>query len=280
MPDLAQIVPQEVSPGLVARVCPGPGDPVLWVHGYTIDSTTWGDLWSRLPGWTHLGIDLPGHGGSDPLGPRTTLRDLGEALAEAASRRGVRHVVGLSLGSMIALQVVLARPSAFETLTMAAPALAGGPVESAVGVRYRELYDLYQRRGPGPWMTELWMRSPPETFAYATEELRARLAAIIDQHSWRDFDRPDFGICGFARQYQNSDELTRVAARLLVLIGDRELEAFRKAAAILRGIRPDAQVVELAGVGHLCLLQAPESSARFLAEHWRGPGRSAPATGV
>ncbi len=271
MADFARMELEKFAPGLVARARPGPGHPVLWVHGYTIDSTTWADLWSRLPCWTHLGIDLPGHGGSDLLGPGTSLRDLGETLADAALGRGVRHVVGLSLGSMIALQVVLARPAAFETLTMAAPALAGGPVEQAVAVRYLELRDLYRRRGPGPWMTELWMRSPPETFAYATESLRAQLSAVIDRHSWREFDRPDFGICGFACQFQDPNGLVRAAARLLILIGDRELEAFRKAAAILRDIRPDAQVVELAGAGHLCLLQAPEQSARSMAEHWQPP---------
>jgi pimeloyl-ACP methyl ester carboxylesterase len=177
---------------------------------------------------------------------------------------------------MIALQVVLARPAAFETLTMAAPALGGGPVEPAVGVRYLELFELYRRRGPGPWMTELWMRSPPETFAHATESLRAHLAAVIDRHSWGDFDRPDFGICGFARQFQDPNELAHAAARLLILIGSRELEAFRKAAAILHDVRPDAQVVELAGAGHLCLLQAAEQSARSIAEHWQPPSVAGP----
>lgn len=264
---------ERFAPGVVAWVRQGSGEAVLWVHGYTVDSTVWEELWSLLPGWSHVGIDLPGHGGSDRPDPGATLGELGQKLASAAIERGVRHVVGLSLGSMIALQVILAQPNAFTTLTLAAPALAGGPVEREVGDRYMELHTLYRRRGAGSWMTELWMRSPPETFAYASEPLRARLAAVIDRHSWREFDDPDFGIGGFARQPQDPHALARAVARVLILIGERELEAFRKTARILQSVRPDAQVFELPGAGHLCLLQAPEPAARLMAEHWRSPGR-------
>ena len=40
----------------------GDGPAVVWIDGYTMDSTSWSELWGLLPGWRHLGIDLPGHG--------------------------------------------------------------------------------------------------------------------------------------------------------------------------------------------------------------------------
>jgi pimeloyl-ACP methyl ester carboxylesterase len=178
---------------------------------------------------------------------------------------------------MVALQVVLARPGAFATLTLAAPALAGGPVERDVGVRYMELRALYRRRGPGPWMTELWMRSPPDTFAHADPRLLGRLATVIDRHPWSEFDDPDFGSGGLARQPQDPAALAEASARVLILVGEHELTAFRETAAILRAVRPDARVVELPGAGHLCLLHAARDSARLLDEHWRGaPGPGGP----
>jgi pimeloyl-ACP methyl ester carboxylesterase len=262
---------ERFASGMFARVRLGQGDGVLWVHGYTLDSTVWTDIWSNLAEWNHIAIDLPGHGCSDLPHPGATLEGLGEQLAEAALGHQVRHVVGLSLGSMFALQIILARPSAFETLTLAAPGIAGGPVERSVGVRYMQLHDLYRQRGPGPWMTELWMRSPPETFAGSSESLHARLATLIDRHRWREFDDPDFGIGGFARHPQNPGLLAASSARLLILVGQHELSAFRRTAHILHSIRPDARVVELAGAGHLCLLHVPAQSARLLVEHWRGP---------
>src|SRR4051812_46595892 len=136
-----------------ARIRPTDGPRVLWIHGYTVDSTVWDDLWSLLPDWSHVGVDLPGHGASPPLELGATLPDLGRQLATAAIDWKIQHIVGLSLGSMIALQVALTYPRALETLTLAAPSLAGGPIEHDVGRRYLQLVELYRQRGRGPWMT-------------------------------------------------------------------------------------------------------------------------------
>lgn len=253
---------------LRARVRHGTSSGILWIHGYTLDSTVWGDLWSLLPEFSHYGLDLPGHGASPPLKDGTTLTMIGRLLADAVTRCEIRHVVGLSLGSMFALEVAVRGPGAFDTVTLAAPALAGGPVERAVGVRYMELVELYRRRGPGPWMTELWMRRPPDTFAHAGDLLRSQLARVIDHHQWTELAETEVGVPALARQTQDPYALVRSTARLLYLVGEHELPAFRQTAAILRAVRPDAQTAELAGVGHLCLLQAPQDGANVLAEHW------------
>ena len=254
---------------LRARVWRGNGrSRVLWIHGYTLDSTVWADLWSLLPGYSHYGLDLPGHGASPPLEAGTTLTMVGRMLAEAATRCEIRHVVGLSLGSMFALELAMRHPGGFDTVTLAAPALAGGPVERAVGLRYIELAELYRRRGPGPWMTDLWMRCPPDTFAHAPEPLRSALATVIDRHPWVELADTKVGLPALARQAQDPDDLARSTARLLYLIGEHELSAFRQTVRMLRVVRPDARTAELAGAGHLCLLHAPTEAATILAEHW------------
>jgi len=255
--------------GLQATARPGNGDGVLWIHGYTLDSTTWDEIWCELPGWSHHGIDLPGHGMSPAMEPGMTLGELGQRLAQAAIAHDVRHIVGLSVGSIIALEAALSRPLAFETVTLAAPALAGGPVADDVGVRFRELQELYRRRGHGPWMTELWMRCPPATFAGASPPLHARLAEVIDRYAWSELSNPERGIAALARARQDPHRLRTSTARILVIVGEHELPAFRDTAAILHGIRQDARLVELAGAGHLCLLHAPRQSARLISQHWQ-----------
>ena len=198
------------------------------------------------------------------------LDELGGELARTAIAHGVEHVVGLSLGSIVALQVVLAAPRAFATLTLAAPALGGGPVEEDVGVRFRELIQLYAARGRGPWLTELWMREPPATFAYASAALAARLAATIDRHTWSELADPKLGISMYARQRQDATTLASSPARLLIVVGEHELPAFRQTALLLKEFRPDATIAELGGAGHLCILHAPAEAAALLAAHWRG----------
>lgn len=251
-----------------ARVRPGGGVGVLWVHGYTVDSTTWDTLWSLLPEWSHYGIDLPGHGASPAIQRGTSLGDLGEELANAAAGFGIQHVLGLSVGSAIALEIAMRRPRAFATVTLAAPALAGGPVDRDVGLRYKELFNLYRQRGPGPWMTQLWMQCPPDTFAHASAGLQLQLAAVIDRYGWCDFRDPELGMAPLMRQRQDAQLLALSTARPLIMIGEHELSAFRQTAALLCAIRPDARFTELPGAGHLCLLHEQREAARLLAEHW------------
>ena len=85
----------------------GGGDGVLWIHGYTLNAGIWAELWRLLPGWRHIGIDLPGHGRSAPLAPGETLRGLARRLNRLAAEQGVRHLVALSFGGMIALQMAI-----------------------------------------------------------------------------------------------------------------------------------------------------------------------------
>ena len=242
---------------------------MLWVHGYTVDSTIWSDIWAHLPDWVHYGIDLPGHGLSPRMNTGVTLAQFGLLLADAAINLGIRHVVGLSVGTMIALEIVLRRPSAFATLTLAAPALAGGPLEHDVGLRYRELFQLYRTRGAGPWMTELWMRRPPDTFAHASPRLRARLSAIIDHHRWEELANPADSFIAFTRERQDPGILAASPTRPLYVVGEHEFPAFRQTTAMLREVRPDAGYIELPRAGHLCLLDSAKEAAELLSRHWR-----------
>lgn len=257
----------DLAAGLRARIADGPGEVLLWVHGYTLDSRSWATLWSRMPGLRHVGVDLPGHGISDPMAPAETLASLGARVADAARAIGARHVVGLSFGSMVALQVVLSRPEDFVTLCLGAPAMAGGPAVPEVGRRHAELADLHRQLGPGPWLRELWMTSPPDLFRHSLRhaDLRQSLTALIDDHRWEEFVRP--GVTRLAIECQPVETLSGVRAATLVLVGDQEFDAFKRTAAILEQGIPDCRVMELPDTGHLCMLERPETSARLIADH-------------
>ena len=122
-----------------ARIRPGSGDGVLWIHPYTLDSSAWSELWEQLPAFHHIGIDLPGHGVSMPPGPKDDLPLLARRIGELAIERGARHLVGLSFGSLVALQVAIEHPRAFASMLLAAPAIGGGPQEEAIAIRFRRV---------------------------------------------------------------------------------------------------------------------------------------------
>lgn len=257
------------GPDLQGRALAGPGEKVLWLHGYTLDSSIWAELWALLPEWYHLGIDLPGHGASAPIAPGTTIGSLAAQIGALAQDHGVRHIIGLSFGTLLALQTVIINPNSFASLTLAAPGLVGGPEDPHTPQRYRDLGALYWQRGPGPWMTELWMRNPPDIFSgtLAHPELRQQLATVIDRYSWAEM-RSGAMRHMFSPE-QTSDLLATTVTPTLVLLGDAEMPAFQNAAATIEAALPNCRSALIPQAGHLCLLECPDVAAPLLAEHLR-----------
>jgi pimeloyl-ACP methyl ester carboxylesterase len=264
--------------GIVARRRDGAGAPVLWIHGYTIDSTLWDELWDLLPEHAHIGVDMPGHGLSAPLASGRTLRGLGDQLAEAALAHGVRHVVGLSLGSMVALAIAVAQPRAFASLALGAPAIGGGPAVAEVGIKYRDLARLFAATGPGEAMRDFWMTSPPDLFRYAQDKpaLWTKLAAAIEHYRWHEFSGP--AVARLATEPQPLETIAAIRAATLILVGEHEFTAFRETAALLRSHMTDCMVEEFEGVGHLCMLESPLRASAALERHFaRAAAVPAPA---
>jgi pimeloyl-ACP methyl ester carboxylesterase len=108
-----------------------PGDrPFVLVHGYTGSRDDWRE---QLPRLAELGrtiaIDQRGHGGSsntsDPAG--YTLDQLSDDLDEALDLLGIDHcdLLGHSMGGMVALRLVLARPERISSLVLMDTAARG-----------------------------------------------------------------------------------------------------------------------------------------------------------
>ncbi len=257
----------QLGNGMAARISPGSGDKVLWIHGYTIDSSLWRELWDRLPDWHHIGIDLPGHGASPSSTTKQSLPEVAQSIGKMAIEHEVNHVVGLSFGSMIALQVVIEAPNAFASLILGAPALGGGPQDPMAKIRYLELVKLFRGRGPGPWMTELWMASPPDIFKGASVQphLWQELTDVVNRHSWSEL--ADGSMQRLTTFPQTVDTLRRICASTLILVGEEEMSAFKCTAELLQRAISTCESVCLLKVGHLCMLEAPDVAGKLIDTH-------------
>jgi pimeloyl-ACP methyl ester carboxylesterase len=263
----AEAAEADAVPGIAVLVRRGAGPPVAWVHGYTMDSSVWRALWRLLPDWTHVGIDLPGHGRSRPLTPDERLDQLGRQTANVCAAYGARHLVGLSFGGTVALQAAIEAPGGLHSLVLGAPAVAGAPTDPGSEVRYSQLGELYAQFGPGPHMTRLWMSSPPEIFpaAQAHAGLRAELRAIIDRHTWREL--ASGAMRSLSAHTQRDVDLRRVEASTLVVLGADDMPAFKYSAALIARTIPACRAMLIPATGHLCLLERPETVAPLIDRH-------------
>jgi len=103
-----------------------PVDPALplivFIHGSGLDHTTW-QLQTRYfshHGFTVLAVDLPGHGGSAGT-PRNSIGGYADWLAEFIAETGYEraHLIGHSMGSLIALETAARHPDRVSSLVLA-----------------------------------------------------------------------------------------------------------------------------------------------------------------
>ena len=240
--------------------------PVSWVHGYTMNSRIWRELWSLIPGRDHVGIDLPLHGVNAGARPPASMSGWAAGVAQEMERNGARDLVGLSFGSSIALQVAVERPDLVDRLVLAAPTLSGVPDDPQARAKYLLLMMQIGHLGPGSALARLWMNDPPPIFA-GLRRFPARYDAMAAEISGHRFEELRSGaMSSLARTVQDADVLGRVEAEVLLVVGTEDMPQFRANAELIAATVPHCATLTIPGAGHLPILEEPERCATVLAD--------------
>lgn len=92
--------------------------PVVLLHGVGLNRSMWDSVRARLAadGWAEAtALDLPGHGDEPPLRDPKTLAELAEDVLRRLPA-GPVHLVGFSLGALIAQQIAATQPQRVSSL--------------------------------------------------------------------------------------------------------------------------------------------------------------------
>lgn len=118
-----------------------PEPTLVLLHGVGLDHTVWEPVMSRLPEALRvIAPDLPGHGVNSPAPEDVTLSDLADAVATQIPPAS--HVVGFSLGALIAQYLAVHRPELVASLTSVSSVCDRTPEErAAVMTRLRRATD-------------------------------------------------------------------------------------------------------------------------------------------
>ena len=266
-----------------------PRERALYVHGLGGASTNWTDLAAllavRFEGWS---VDLPGFGRSrPPLRARYSIRGHVEAVVDVlehiVQRPGAGagepvHLLGNSLGGLVSVLVAARRPDLVASLTLVSPAM---PVYRVPPAFSRALVLLLL---PGiPTLAERRMAGiAPEThvrqmirmcFGDPTRVPRARVERAMAEmreraeQPWADraLTRSMRGlITSYLRVGRANAWRAAGALRppTLVLWGSRDKLVDPALAPRLAAAIPDGRLLVLDGVGHVAMLEAPETTAR------------------
>ena len=89
---------------------------IVLLHGVGLDHTMWAPVAAQLSdAFEVIAPDLPGHGSRPPAPAGVTLADLTEGVADQVPHGS--HLVGFSLGALVAQRLARHRPELAATLT-------------------------------------------------------------------------------------------------------------------------------------------------------------------
>ncbi|ORX17817.1 alpha/beta fold hydrolase [Mycolicibacterium wolinskyi] len=88
---------------------------LVFLHGVGLDHTVWGPVTELLPGFEVITPDLPGHGARPAAPAGVTLADLADGVADEIPAGS--HLVGFSLGALVAQHLAVHRPELVASLT-------------------------------------------------------------------------------------------------------------------------------------------------------------------
>ena len=235
----------------------GSGPPLLLIHGLGYARWGWEPVVEPLAAsFDVILFDNRGVGESDaPPGPYTAAEladDAVQVLDEAGVARA--HVVGTSLGGMVAQELALRRPERVEKLVLACTT-PGGPQAFPMPQR---TVDLMQARATLREYVENALEPDP----------RPELVDRILEHRERTAQRfePWAAQAAAGAAFDAHDRLGDLTMPTLVQHGDGDVVVDPKNGELLAELIPDARLSVYAGCGHLFMWQEPERFTRELEE--------------
>lgn len=244
--------------------------PVLLLHGIGGAAATFAGVAPRLAsaGWRAIAWDAPGYGASPDPGPAVTGIDAPGAYVDLVA--GVLdglgldrvHLAGVSWGGVIATHVALRRPELVASLTLI-DSTRGSSVapEKAAAMRGRvaELAEIggaafAERRAPR-------LLAASATPAARAEVTRQMAAVRVPGYA---------GAAEMMAQSDTGDQLGRITAPTLVLVGEEDRVTGVEESRLLADRIPGARFALIRHAGHAAVQERPEEIATamhaFLAE--------------
>lgn len=243
----------------------GTGPDVVLLHGVGLDHRMWQRCVPELTaGHRVIRVDLRGHGASPPAHPGTSLADLADDVVEALDDIGAErvHLVGFSLGALVAAHLAAHHPSRIATLSLVSSVAQRTPRERAAVVRRLEA----ARGDPAVttdaavdrWFGPEWRQAEPDL----VKEIRNTLLAN---------DPTSYLACYTV--FATGDEevgqlLGRITAPTLAITGSEDPGSTPDMSRRLASAVPDAWVRIVEGARHLLPLERPHALSAALTEHF------------
>lgn len=227
---------------------------VVLIHGAGFDHSAWAlhSRWFAHHGFAVLVPDLPGHGRSHGPALKTIaeMADWTAALLHAAGAAKA-HLIGHSMGSLIALETAARHPASVSALSLigtAATMTVGPDLLKAAEANEQDAIDMVSIWGLGS-SAEIGGSRAPGMWMHGG-------AQRVLQHCAPGVLFADLTACN-----AYADALAaaaKVTVPTTLILGEKDMMTPAKAGKALAAAIPHARTVVLSGAGHMIMAERPD----------------------
>lgn len=252
----------------------GSGEPLLLIQGMSGTHVSWGEpfLAPLREHFEVVAFDNRGIGLSAPIDGPFTIEEMAEDTASLLGELGLEsaHVVGISMGGMIAQELALAHPEHVRSLTLGCTYCGGPGSQLMPAENARKLFE-----GMASGDRETAIRAAYEVNlspAFRAEE--RRFAAFHEMATSvpaakQTIELQVQAIFG----HDTSGRIAAIAAPTLVIHGTADGVLPYANGELIFSLMPSARLESLEGVGHMFWWEQPEASGELIREHTLAAGR-------
>jgi pimeloyl-ACP methyl ester carboxylesterase len=240
----------------------GHGPPLVLVHGASDDARIWRSQLSALSdAFTVVAWDEPGAGRSSELPPDFRLGDYASCLAAFVEGLDLApaHVVGLSWGGTLALELYRRHPQVVATLILADTYAGWKGSLPADELRTRVEGARQMLDAPAgafdPTFPGLFAGPPPAEYAPLLDEIAADVRRDTLRHQ-----------LGLMAECDQRDVLATIDVPTLLLWGEQDARSPLPVARDFAAAIPGSRLVLIPDCGHLSSIERPESFNRAVRE--------------
>lgn len=234
----------------------GKGVPLVLVHGFPLDSTSWNEIIPFLEDNFDLILpDLRGFGQSAVITSHYTVSDMADDLAGLLNQLGIEKtmVAGHSMGGYVALAFAKKYPHRMNGLGLISSQAAADTPERRDG-RYKTAADV-TRQGVGVVVEAMTPKLS------ADMRVQAFVRSVIERQAVD-------GVIGALKAMAEREDfmpiLSSFSFPLLLLHGDADVLIPIDRSKEIKTVVPSAKFVELKGAGHMPMMEFPKQTAAGL----------------
>ena len=246
----------------------GAGEPLLLIMGMSGTALHWGEpfLTALRESFEVITYDHRGVGASSRLSGAITIAEMAQDAAGLLEALGISsaHVLGISMGGMIAQELALEHPELIRTLTIGC-SYCGGPGSSHIDrVAFAKLSAAMLSGDRQKAIRAGWEANVSEA-RVNDAELYASFLAIAAE---RSVAVPVvMAQAQAAAAHDTSARLGDITAPTLVIHGTEDQMLPVGNGRLIASLIPGARLEILDGIGHLFFFELPERSADLIRSH-------------